>query len=171
MYIKKLTMTAALLALGIVLPQIMHLGGTNAGKVLLPMHLSILLGGIVLGPLCGAFLGISTPVLSAVLTGMPVMLKLPFMIIELVSYGTILGFLANRRINIILKLLVSQILGRVIYGLALMVGVKMLDMSVSPVISIITGIVTGLPGIIVQLILVPILAKAIQHILHTETRE
>lgn len=169
--VKKITMEAALLALGVVLPQIMHLGGPNVGRVFLPMHLNVLLGGLLLGPVYGAGLGAFTPVLSAVLTGMPVMHKLPFMMIELIAYGTMAGILSNKKISIYVKLIIAQVTGRIIYGLVLMLGIRLLNINVSPVTSIITGVITGLPGIIIQIIFVPMLIMLIQNMLHFDMEE
>jgi len=169
-YVKKMTSGGVLLALGVVLPQIMHLGGSNMGRVCLPMHLGVLLGGLLLGTLYGGLLGALTPLVSAVLTGMPVMHKLPFMIIELMSYGIIAGLLSNKKINIYIKLISAQIAGRIVYGLALLFGAKILGISVFPVTSILTGIVTGLPGIIIQLIFAPVLVIYLNNALHFDNK-
>ena len=69
---KKITLGGLFLALGILLPQVAHLiAGPSLGQVLLPMHIPVLLGGFVLGPWFGCFLGAATPLISSLITGMP----------------------------------------------------------------------------------------------------
>ena len=88
-----------LLALGVLFPQVFHLvGGPAAGGVWLPMHIPVLLGGFFLGPWRGLALGGITPCLSA-FTGMPPLIRLPFMVCELAAYGFFAG-LAIRRLKL-----------------------------------------------------------------------
>jgi hypothetical protein len=91
-----LTGTALLLALGVVLPIAFHpvpLGG----RIFLPMHLPTFVAGLVLGPLAGLVVGAGSPVVSTLLTGMPIA---PFymvpMIFELATYGVVAGLLRPR---------------------------------------------------------------------------
>ena len=57
--VKALVISALFLALGIVLPQALH-AIPNAGSVLLPMHIPVLLCGMAAGPLYGAGCGALT---------------------------------------------------------------------------------------------------------------
>jgi len=67
--VRTLTMTGLLLAVGLLLPIVFHsLFGAAGGKMFLPMHYAVLLGGLLLGPVAGAFLGIATPLLSTLLS-------------------------------------------------------------------------------------------------------
>ena len=90
--VRTLTTTGLLLAVGLLLPMVFHsLFGAEGGKMFLPMHYAVLLGGLLLGPVAGAFLGIATPVLSTLMTGMPPVAILPPMVVELAVYGLVAG--------------------------------------------------------------------------------
>lgn len=69
--VKRLTLSAFFLALGLVLPFAFHSFGPQAGAVFLPMHIPVLLCGFVCGSAYGALIGVLTPLLSSALTGMP----------------------------------------------------------------------------------------------------
>ncbi len=81
--VKKITVGGLLIALALVLPMAFHLTGVpQPGQVFLPMHIPVLLGGFVLGPVFGFFVGLFSPIISSVLTGMPAVGRLPFMMIR-----------------------------------------------------------------------------------------
>ena len=91
----KLQITAAIAAVigAVALPQIFHLigavsgTGTTAGVVFLPMHLPVILVGLLAGPMAGAVSGLLSPLAGFALSGMPGIIMLPFMMIELAAYG------------------------------------------------------------------------------------
>ena len=94
--VKKITVGGLLIALALVLPMAFHLTGVpQPGQVFLPMHIPVLLGGFVLGPVFGFFVGLFSPIISSVLTGMPAVGRLPFMMIELAVYGLVSGLMYN----------------------------------------------------------------------------
>jgi uncharacterized membrane protein len=118
--VRTLTTTGLLLAVGVLLPLAFHAAfGQVAGRTLLPLHYAVLLGGLLLGPVAGAFLGIATPLLSTVMTGMPAVTILPPMIVELAVYGLVAG-LAHRRWKLapLWSLCLAMVAGRVGLGLA-----------------------------------------------------
>ena len=92
--VKKIVIVAVCAALAIVLPMAFH-SIPNAGKVWLPMHIPVLLCGIVTGPVGGLAAGVLGPVLSSVLTGMPPAPILPSMTCELAVYGLVAGRLVG----------------------------------------------------------------------------
>lgn len=154
-----LTTTGLLLAVGLLLPFVFHalLGGAG-GKAFLPMHYPILLGGLLLGPVAGVFLGITTPLLSALLTGMPAVTVLPPMAVELAAYGLVAG-LSRRRLRLapLWSLLLAMTAGRIASGLAVALLGPSIGLRTEPVAYVLTSIVTGLPGIGVQLVIIPLL--------------
>ena len=93
--VKKLVLSAMLLAVGIVLPfftgQIPQIG-----NMLLPMHLPVLVCGLICGWQYGGVIGFILPFLRYVLFAMPPMPNGIAMAFELASYGAIVGFLYNR---------------------------------------------------------------------------
>ncbi len=95
--------------------------------------------------------------LSFALTGMPSAALLPFMMIELTVYGLVCGLLKNKKMPVILKVLTAQILGRAIRAAAILIafyGFK--STAVSPTI-ILSSITSGLPGLVLQWTLLPLL--------------
>jgi len=58
------------LGLGVLVPQIFHMTGIG-GAVFLPMHIPVILAGMLVCPMIGLYVGIFAPVISFLLTGMP----------------------------------------------------------------------------------------------------
>ena len=89
---KNMITTALCIALGLVLPSAFHLVG--AGSVFLPMHIPVLLCGLLCGWQYGAVCGGIVPLLSSVVTGMPpIFPTAPAMMLELCAYGCLTGLL------------------------------------------------------------------------------
>lgn len=156
--------TALYLALAVILPIGFHALGV-AGRIFLPMHLPILLAGFLAGPWSGVVAGLLAPLLSHLLTGMPPTYAVPLMSLELPIYGLVAGVLYNRlHLNIYLALILSMILGRIMFGLGLFVLGRFMDLPYSAAQFFSTGgaIVTGLPGIAVQLIIIPLVVAAVR---------
>jgi len=86
---------ALFLALALVIPMITHRLGLNF-LVAQPMHWMILFAGLAYGPLSGALMGLSVPLASFALTGMPLPAMLPLMLPELAVYGLAAGLLKGR---------------------------------------------------------------------------
>ena len=88
---KKLAYAALFLALCLVLPM---LTGQipQIGSMLLPMHIPVLLCGLVCGWQYGAAVGFVAPLLRSVLFGMPPMYPVAIaMAFELLTYGLVIG--------------------------------------------------------------------------------
>ncbi len=163
----KLCTGALLLAAGILLPQVFHMiGGQAMGGILLPMHLPVFIAGLLLGPFYGCAIGIITPIISFFVTGMPPAGKLPFMLIELLTYGLAAGLLRKKNVNIYVSLILAQIAGRAANALALVFATYVLQLNVPAVITVGTAVVTGIPGLILQLVLVPAVVILIERVLH-----
>lgn len=159
-----ITHIALYLALAVLLPIGFHAFGL-LGRVFLPMHIPVLLAGFLLGPLSGMIVGILAPGISFLLTGMPPTYAVPLMTMELAIYGLIAGLAFKRlKLNIYVALLLALILGRLMFGLGLLVlGMFMqLPYSAAVFFSASGAIVTGLPGIIVQIVLIPLLVTALK---------
>ena len=156
--IKKTTYAGVLLALGIILPQAFHIFGTNTGMTFLPIHIPILLAGAILGGTYGGIIGIIVPLVSSLLTGMPAVPKLWFMLFELGVYGFAMGILI-KKCNVYLALILTMILGRIAYALSLVAGVSLLGMNAPFMNSaaFIAGLTQGIPGMLIQIVVIPIL--------------
>lgn len=162
---KNLMITALCIALGLVLPTAFHVI-PNAGSVMLPMHIPVLLCGMICGPVLGLIAGICTPILSSVMTGMPPAAILPGMACELAVYGLVTGLMLqvvktkNNTINLYVSLITAMIAGRLVSGvlnaLIFRAGAYSLQIWVT------ASFVTALPGILLQLVILPVLVLALQ---------
>ena len=161
-YVKRLVIAGLLLAMGIIIPMIFHTTGI-AGTIFLPMHIPVLLGGFLLPPVLALLLGMLTPLLNSLITQMPPLFPMAIiMIFELGIYGLVASVLYRKlRLPSILALIISMIAGRIMAGVVVFVLAAFFAIQMDPMAFIIGGITTGLPGIIIQLVLVPTLIYSI----------
>ena len=121
---EKLALTGMLMGVGILLPLATAHGLGLPGTVLLPMHIPVLLCGLVCGPLYGAVCGLLLPILNCALTGMPVLYPMmPIMAMELLTYGLVSGLMLHKtpigrwKFGVYPAMLIAMVCGRVAYGL------------------------------------------------------
>ena len=161
--IKRLTLTALCVALCVVVPMAFHVI-PNAGAVMLPMHIPVLLCGLVCGWQYGLICGIMGPLVSSVMTGMPPAAMLPGMMVECGMYGCVGGLLMERirtgslYADLYICLPAAMLAGRVISGV---VKALILTPGLSFTAWATASFVTALPGISIQLILLPTLIVAL----------
>ena len=157
---KQLVLTAMFIALGVVLPQAFH-AIPNAGSVFLPMHIPVLMSGFVVGPLFRLICGVATPLLSHLIFGMPPAPVLPGMLCELAVYGLMTGLLSrlikikNVTAKTYIVLILAMLAGRLTYGVLNALVFKAGSYSMQAWTS--AAFITALPGIVIQLILIPVL--------------
>ncbi|HUV31703.1 MAG TPA: ECF transporter S component [Acidobacteriota bacterium] len=159
-----LTHSALYLALALVLPVGFHALGLG-GRIFLPMHITVLLAGFLAGPASGLVVGLLAPGLSHLVTGMPPSYAVPLMSLELPVYGLIAGLAYIRLgLNVYIALLIAIVFGRVMFGIGmLLLGLFMeLPYSVAFFFSSAGPIVTGLPGLAIQIVIVPVLVAAVR---------
>ena len=155
---RRLVMAALCTALGVVLPLTVH-AIPHGGQILLPMHLPVLLCGLTCGGPAGLLCGLLTPLLSHFLTGMPPGPVLPGMLCELAAYGLLSGVLdrlvhtGHRTADLSLRLIAAMLLGRVVYGTLNALVFSPGQYSFSAFVA--GAFVTALPGILIQLAVLP----------------
>ena len=160
--VKNLVYAGACLAIGIVLPSLFHIVGWS-GPILLPMHIPVLLCGLICGWYFGGLCGLMVPLLCSILTGMPPLF--PFgvaMMLELCTYGILCGLLYKKfKINIYVSLIGAMLGGRIVNGIAntILLGFSGQDYGFKAFIS--GAFVTALPGIIIQIVLIPVIIIAL----------
>lgn len=156
----KIVWSGAFVALGIVLP---FLTGQiqGIGKMLLPMHLPVLICGFVCGAPYGLIVGLIVPLLRSALFGMPVMYPTAIsMAFELATYGFVTGVLfcrlpkKNRMIYV--TLFAAMIVGRLVAGVANVMLYGMQGEGYSMQMFMAGMFLNAVPGIVLQLILIPI---------------
>ena len=152
----------AAVAASVALPQIFHAvgaisgAGATVGSAFLPMHIPVILAGMLFGPAVGLTAGILSPVISFMISGMPAIAILPFMVIELGVYGLVSGFMNKVKVNNFLKLIVVQIAGRAARALAVVAAIYILGDTTLTLASISGFIVSGLFGIVLQWAFIPL---------------
>ena len=153
--------------LGITLPRIFHLlVGASAGATFLPMHIAVLLAALTFGVLSGSIVAGLSVLFSFLLTGMPAVARLPYMMIELVIYAVLLG-LFNKKFNSYISLIATMVLGRVLYAGVLFAAVNVMGLN-GYGISVIESVKAGIPGLVIQLLFVPVIAYGIKKGIHLD---
>lgn len=164
----KLILAALFLSIGVVLPlltsQIKEIGDT-----LLPMHIPVLLCGLICGGKYGFFVGLILPFLRSLMFGMPqIYPNAVWMAVELATYGLVVGlmyFKLNRKsiISVYISLITAMLLGRVVWGIAKTVLLGINSKPFTFALFITGGFVDAIPGIVLQLILIPLIIQIVNN--------
>lgn len=163
--LKNLTLAAMFLALALVLP---FLTGQipQIGSMLLPMHIPVLLCGLICGWPYGAAVGLVAPLLRHVLFRMPPMPGALSMALELATYGLVVGLLYGlSRYKCIFSLyrsmIIAMLAGRAVWGVAqaAILGIKGTGFTLKMFMA--GAFLNAFPGIILQLILIPSIMLAL----------
>ena len=162
---KKLTLSAVLLALGLILPfftgQIQEIGNK-----LLPMHIPVLLCGFICGWKHGLLVGFITPLLRSLLYSMPAPTNAIGMAFELATYGAVAGILysklAKSKLRIYICLLVAMIVGRIVWGAVSIVIYGISQSAFTWQMFLGGALLNAIPGIILQIVLIPIIILALE---------
>lgn len=161
-----LTLAAMFMAIGLVLP---FLTGQiqQFGNMLLPMHIPVLLCGLICGWQYGLTVGFILPLLRYMLFGMPV----PFptgiaMAFELATYGAVIGLLYSRSrwqcvVTLYRSMIFAMVAGRVVWGFVQILLLGISGNRFTWQMFIAGAFLNAIPGIILQLILIPAVMVAL----------
>ena len=163
--LKKLVLAALFLALAYVMP---FLTGQipQIGSMLLPMHLPVLLCGFVCGWPYALAVGLLAPLTRHLMLAMPPLMTAICMSFELAAYGALTGLFyklfPKKTVFLYVSLILAMLGGRVVSGLAnaFFMGIAGKAYGLSAFVA--ASFVTALPGIILQLVAVPVLVIALQ---------
>lgn len=161
--VKKSIYCAICIALCYVLPLAFHAVG--AGSVLLPMHIPVLICGMVCGWQYGMLCGISGPAISCILTSMPPVADLPAMMVELCLYGVLSGILMKAihtrktYADLYISIIIAIVLGRIASGFVKALIYTSGDYSIALWVS--AYVVNSWPGTLIQLVFVPTIVFAL----------
>lgn len=165
--IKRLVLSALLLALGLVLPLLTG-NIPQIGSMLLPMHLPVLLCGFVCGWKWGLGVGFVLPILRSLLFGMPPMIPTALaMAFELAAYGAVSGLcyrlFGQNRLRVLISLLIAMVAGRVVWGIvSFLIYALFMGKSFSLAMFWAGGFANAWPGIILQIVLIPVVIFALE---------
>ena len=162
--VRSYVLTAAFVSLAVLVPWVFHQFHL-AGPTFLPMHIFVLMAGLLFGWRAGVIVGLLTPLASYAVSGMPVLTILPQILIELSAYGLIAGVLREKyNLRAIWSLLGAMIGGRLALLLALLViylvageSYSPLGLETSPFVAFSSVIKQGWPGVVIQLVSIPAL--------------
>ncbi len=160
--IRSYLLTALFVMLSVLVPWVFHQFHL-AGPTFLPMHIFVLIAGLLFGWRAGLIVGLFTPLASYAVSGMPALTILPQVIIELAAYGFIAGILREKyNLRTIWSLLGAMIGGRIaslitILAIYLVAGQSYspLGMEASPLAAFWSTVSQGWPGIVIQLAFIP----------------
>lgn len=155
-----MTRAALFAALAIVLPILFHMVGL--GAMFLPMFLPVMFGSAILTWKYAMLVAVIAPIVSNLMTGMPPVAPpvLPVMLVELVTVALSLSILhTHKQYSIWIALPVAILLDRLVLWsmvslIAPLFGFDHPFFSASLVVS-------GIPGIVLQLALIPLLLKSL----------
>jgi LytS/YehU family sensor histidine kinase len=130
------------------------------GSMLCPMHLPVLLCGFICGWPWGLAVGVIAPLFRSLTLGMPPLFPTALcMAFELAAYGAIAGLmhklLPKKKPYIYCSLLIAMIAGRLIWGAAMFIGVGAGGGNFTFAAFLAGAVTNAIPGIILQIILVP----------------
>ena len=172
--IKRMVLAALVLALAYVLPfftgQIPEIG-----SALLPMHLPVLLAGFIIGWRWGAVVGAAAPLFRSLTLGMPPLFPTAVcMAAELAVYGAISGLmhriLPKKKAFIYLSLIISMIAGRVVWGAVMFLCLSISGGAFTFAAFIAGALTNAIPGIIIQIIVIPILVMLLEDKMHVNKK-
>ncbi len=161
-----LMLSAMLLAMALYLP---FLTGQipEIGNMLCPMHLPVLLCGFLCGPMYGLVVGFVSPLLRFLLFGVPPLVpKGISMCFELAVYGLVSGLLyrklPRKKLSIYISLFGAMISGRIVWGIARTLFFRLGSSEFGWEAFMAGAFLTAIPGIIVQIILIPVIVMALE---------
>lgn len=164
--VKKITLSALFIAMGIVLP-FLTAQIPQIGSMLLPMHIPVFFCGLICGWQYGAAVGFILPLFRSLMLQFPPMYPNAIaMAPELLTYGLIAGLVYSlfKRQGIAAlytSLIIAMISGRIVWGLAevIILGIDQTAFSLEAFMA--GAFINAIPGVIIQLILIPAVMAAL----------
>ncbi len=173
----KSLVSAGIVALAVLLPQLIHLALGQAGGVKwLPMYLPVLLGGCLLGTWWGLGIGILSPLVSFFMTSlfgdpMPALARLPFMAVELGVFAAVSGLFSKKIAQngwmAFPAVLLAQVAGRATFFLLVLIFQSVTTLAPAVVWS---QIQSGLLGMVLQAVLVPFMVMGLKKLSDRDKR-
>ena len=174
----KSLISAGIVALAVILPQLVHLiAGQPGGVQWLPMYLPVLLGGCLLGWAWGLGVGIASPVVSFLVTlafgnPMPATARLPFMMAELAVFAAVSGLFSEKIAQngwiAFPAVLLAQVSGRSVFMLLVLIFQSVTPFTPALIWS---QIQTGLLGMVLQAVIVPFIVMGLKFLLDRDKND
>lgn len=168
--IRSYVLTVVFILLAVFTPWVFHQFHL-AGPTFLPMHIFVLVAGLLFGWRAGLAVGLFTPLASYAVSGMPVLVILPQIAAELSVYGLVAGILREKfNLQVIWSLIGAMIAGRL--ALLLIVSIMYLQgeiysplgVEASPLAILGSVIKLGWLGILIQLVSIPLIMRLLERL-------
>ena len=139
------------------------------GAMLCPMHIPVLLCGFICGWPWGLAVGVIAPLLRSATLGMPPMFPTAVcMAFEFATYGAVSGLmykvLPKSKLSVYASLLIAMVTGRLVWGVAMFACLGLTGGSFGFKAFLASAVTNALPGIILQIVLVPAIVMVLEHI-------
>lgn len=162
----KLILSAMFLAIALLLPLLTG-QMQQLGNMLCPMHFPVILCGFFCGPWYALGVGFIAPLLRFLLFGMPTIMPIGIaMSFELATYGLVSGLLykilPKKKLSVYISLIIAMVAGRVIWGIVETVLLGASGSSFGWAAFITGAVIKALPGIALQIILIPIIVLTLK---------
>jgi len=175
--VRSYVFTAAFISLDVFTPWLFH-QFYLAGPTFLPMHIFVLLAGLLFGWRAGLVVGLFTPLVSYAISGMPVLAILPQIIVELSIYGLIAGILREKfNLRVIWSLTGAMIAGRLALFLVVVLIIQLggqihspLGLETNPSAVLWSTIKQGWLGVVIQLASVPLMVWLLERFVLKNSR-
>lgn len=165
--VRNLGLAAMFLAMGIILP--LFTGQVpQIGNMLLPMHIPVFICSYICNWKYGTFVGATLPLLRSIIFGVPIIYPNAIaMMVELAVYGLVSGLLYGKAkekkiVTVYLSLIAAMISGRLLWGAAQILLLGMAGNAFTWKMFVTAAFLRAIPGILLQLILVPAVVTRIE---------
>lgn len=170
---KRLVLSGLFLALGLLFP-FLTAQIPSLGSRLLPMHIPVLLCGFICGWPYGLIIGLVLPVFRSMLFGMPPMFPTAVaMAFELAAYGLMTGLLykllPKKNVSIYASLILSMVCGRIVWGIVSFFLYGLNETAFTWEIFMAGAFLNAIPGIVIQIIIIPVAVIALSKAKHIES--
>lgn len=157
--LKRICLSAMFFSMGVILP-FFTAQLKEAGDSLLPMHIPVMLCGLICGAKYGFTVGFILPFFRAALFSMPpIYPNAVWMAFELATYGFVIGAIYNKKRDrvgwVYISLIIAMISGRVVWGISKTILLGIGGSSFTFTAFLIGGFADAFLGILLQLILIP----------------
>lgn len=163
----KIVLSGLFIAIGIVLPT--FFANQELAARFSPMHIPVLLAGIILGWKYGFLIGVITPLLRSLLLTMPPMQIAIPMAFELATYGLIIGLFYNKirlfkdsYFNIYFALIIALVAGRIVYGIYNGIYYGFSGQEYGFKIYFTSVFIKTIPAIVTQILLIPAIVRMLE---------
>lgn len=162
--VKNLTLAAMFLALAVIMPRLVHFMGPEAGKMFLPLFWGVAFSSLILPLRYTLMIGVLSPLISYMISGMPGIPMLQFMMIELMVYALAVSLL-HRKLNGTVSILLGILISRMTYIASVMIAANLLGLPApgAGFAVLFSSISVSIPGIIAQVVLAPIVERVSKH--------